>query len=108
MSAPKYVPTMHPLSADITTKLRTLRKMQRISAQALADRVTAGGYRVGRGTIASYEIGRADVLPLDYAARAAEVLATTLAALLTGSVECPACHGAQPEGFTCNTCGGAA
>jgi transcriptional regulator with XRE-family HTH domain len=99
---------MRPLSAELNQKLRRLRKLQQVSAQVLADRITAQGYPVQRTTIANYENDRAATLSVDYVAHAATALGTTLAALLAGPVECSVCRGAAPEGFTCNTCGGAA
>lgn len=99
---------MLPVSADVTTKLRTLRKEQRLSALALADSLRERGYHVTRSTIATYEILQADTVPLDYAAAAATVLGTSLVALLTGPAPCLRCNGFPPAGFTCNACGGAA
>lgn len=99
---------MLPVSADITKKLRALRQEQRISAQSLAERLTEAGYPVARSSIASYEVHRADTLPLDYAAMAAVVLGTSLTALLREPLPCSNCKGFPPHGFTCNACGGAA
>lgn len=95
-----------PVSLHVIAVLRRLRMAQRVSAQKLADRVSALGYPVGRSTIANLEANRLSAVTLDYAALAAEALGTSLAAILAGDEDCPQCRGVGPAGFTCNTCGG--
>lgn len=96
---------MRSVSAEVIDKIRALRKMQKISAQTLADRISAAGWPVSRAQVANYENQRANTLPLDFVVYAAEALGTTVHALLTEDVVCPGCAGAPPAGFTCNTCG---
>lgn len=96
-----------PLSKDLIDKLRTLRKIHGVSAQELADRMTAQGFRITRGVIANCENGRVQTLSVDHADHAARALGTTLVQLISEPAECPTCKGKPPTGFTCNTCGGA-
>lgn len=94
------------LSVEMFTKVRTLRKLQGLSAQALADRMTAQGFHVIRSVIASGESGRVRSMSVDFASHAARALGLTLIELLTEPAVCKACKGEPPAGFTCNTCGG--
>jgi transcriptional regulator with XRE-family HTH domain len=94
-----------PISAEIIGRLRILRKLTRVSAQELADGITALGFPVSRSTIANSESERKATLSLDYAVLAAQVLGSDLGALLAGPAACPTCKGEPHPGFTCNTCG---
>ncbi len=93
------------ISAEIIAKLRALRKIQKVSAQALADRMTELGYPIQRTVIANLENGRRAEVSIDHVLVAAQALGTTIAALLEAPVVCPKCSGEPPAGFTCNTCG---
>ena len=95
-----------PVSGMAIEKLRTLRKIQKMSAQGLADAVTELGLPTGRSTVANMECQRKSALTLDYAYLAAQALGTDLWTLLTAPVVCPQCKDVPREGFTCNTCGG--
>lgn len=94
------------LSAELFAKVRTLRKLQGVSAQALADRMTAQGFQVIRSVIANGESGRVRSMSVDFASHAARALGITLTELLTEPAVCKTCNGEPPAGFTCNTCGG--
>lgn len=96
----------HSLSAELFVKVRTLRKLQGVSAQALADRMTAQGFHVIRSVIANGESGRVRSMSVDFASHAARALGLTLIELLTEPAVCKSCKGEPPAGFTCNTCGG--
>lgn len=96
-----------PLSAELFAKIRTLRKIHGVSAQELADRMTAQGFEISRSVIANCESGRVRSLSVDQAEHAARALGTTLPLLVTDPANCPQCKGEPPAGFTCNTCGGA-
>lgn len=93
------------LSTELFAKVRTLRKIQGISAQALADRMNAQGFHVIRSVIANGETGRVRSMSVDFANHAARALGLTLTQLITEPAVCKACKGAPPAGFTCNTCG---
>ena len=95
-----------PVSAEVIAKLRTLRKIQKVSAQMLADRMTELGYPIQRTVIANLENGRRSEVSIDHVVVAARALGTTVLALLEEPVVCPQCKGEPPAGFTCNTCGG--
>lgn len=97
----------YSLSAELFSKVRTLRKLQGVSAQGLADRMTAQGFHVIRSVIANGEVGRVRSMSVDFASHAARALGITLTELLTEPAVCKACKGEPPAGFTCNTCGGA-
>lgn len=94
-------------STEVTANVRLLRQIKKVSAQRLADEISRLGFPVTRSMIANYEGGRRNTIPVDYLLLAAEVLDTDPLVLLLGPVQCPTCKGAPPEGFTCNTCGGA-
>jgi transcriptional regulator with XRE-family HTH domain len=96
-----------PLSADLIAKVRTLRKLQNLSAQRLADLLTEDGFPIKRSVLANMEGGRVATVSVDFLDAAARALGTDLVALLTQPVACPKCQGTPPAGFTCNTCGGA-
>ncbi|MEU3160051.1 helix-turn-helix domain-containing protein [Streptomyces griseoincarnatus] len=97
-----------PISAEIIAKLRALRKIQKVSAQQLSNRMAELGYPVARTVIANLESGRRAEISIDHVVVAAQALGTTATALLTEPVACPTCKGTPLPGFTCNTCGGAA
>lgn len=97
---------MTTLSAEVIAKIRALRKMQKLSCQTLADRMTAAGYPVSRGVLSNTETGRVAEVSVDFADAAARALGTNLTSLLAQPVACPTCHGRPLTGFTCNTCGG--
>jgi hypothetical protein len=94
-----------PLSAELFAKLRTHRRLQRVSARVLADRMTAQGFPTNRGVIANGDNGRVRSMSIDYASHAARALGLTLTRLITEPAMCSACKGEPPAGFTCNTCG---
>jgi transcriptional regulator with XRE-family HTH domain len=94
-----------PISAKVIAKLRALRKIQKVSAQQLSDRMTDLGYPVARTVIANLENGRRVEISIDHVVVAAEALGTTVLALLNDPVVCPQCKSEPPAGFTCNTCG---
>lgn len=98
-------PVTAPVSAEIIGKLRTLRKIQKVSAQMLADRMTELGYPIQRTVIANLENGRRAEVSIDHVLVAAQALGTTITDLLEAPVVCPKCAGEPPAGFTCNTCG---
>lgn len=93
------------LSSELFVKVGILRKLQGVSAQTLADRMTAQGFHVIRSVIANGETGRVRSMSVDFASHAARALGLTLAELLTEPAECKACKGEPPAGFTCNMCG---
>lgn len=94
-----------PISAEVVARLRALRKIQKVSAQRLADEVTALGFEISRVMVTNYESGKKLTIPVDFLVLASQVLGTTAAAILSGPVACPGCKGEPPAGFTCNTCG---
>jgi transcriptional regulator with XRE-family HTH domain len=93
------------ISAEVVAKLRALRKIRKVSAQQLSDRMAELGYPVARTVIANLENGRRAEVSIDHVVIAAQALDTTVEALLTEPVRCPSCKGEPPAGFTCNTCG---
>lgn len=93
------------ISSDVIAKLRALRKIQKVSAQQLSDRMTELGHPVARTVIANLENGRRSQVSIDHVVIAAQALGTTVDALLTEPVCCPSCKGEPPPGFTCNICG---
>lgn len=98
-------PATAPVSAEVIAKLRALRKMQKVSAQKLAARMTDLGYPIQRTVIANLETGRRAEVSIDHVVVAAQVLGVTVTALLNELATCPQCEGEPPTGFTCNTCG---
>ena len=99
---------VHPLSAEVIAKVRALRRIKKMSGQALTDRMTELGYPIKRSVLANTESGRVASVSVDFADTAAQALGTDLVTLLTEPVSCPSCKGEPPVGFTCNTCGGGA
>lgn len=95
-----------PISAEVIAKLRALRQIQKVSAQELAERMSAAGYPIKRSVIANLESGRREEVSVDHLVAAAQALGTTAAAILNGPMPvCPICENEPPAGFTCNTCG---
>lgn len=98
---------MAPVSARVVAGLRALRIERKISAQELADGMTAAGYPIKRSVIANLESGRRAEVSVDHLAAAAQALGVDAAALLRRvTAPCPHCKGQPPVGFTCNTCSG--
>jgi transcriptional regulator with XRE-family HTH domain len=95
-----------PVSAEVIAQLRAIRNERKVSAQELADRMTAAGYPIKRSVIANLESGRRAEVSVDHLAIAAKALGVDPAAILRRvAAPCPHCTGQPPAGFTCNTCG---
>ncbi|MET7944227.1 helix-turn-helix domain-containing protein [Streptomyces sp. NPDC005302] len=105
MSESRQRPPVQPLAAELFAKIRTLRKLQGMSVQKLADRMNAQGFKISRSQVASCEIGYRRDISVDFADHAARALGLTLVQLLFEPAVCQKCKGAVPEGFTCNACG---
>ncbi|MEU1071842.1 MULTISPECIES: helix-turn-helix domain-containing protein [unclassified Streptomyces] len=90
--------------------IRELRQGQGLSAQNLADQISEAGYPIQRGALANIESGRRKEIPIDFLVATVQALKVDLTGFLVmcGLVICPSCKGRPPEGFTCNSCGGAA
>jgi transcriptional regulator with XRE-family HTH domain len=98
-----------PVSAKVIEKLRVARQANSVSARALAEAMTEAGYPIQRSVIANLESGRRAEVSVDHLVIAARALGIDAAILLREiTAPCPRCDGTPPEGFTCNTCGGAA
>lgn len=93
-----------PVSADVIGRIRRYRLARNMSAQALADAITAAGFHIQRAQIAKLETGKAHTAPVDLVAAAAKVFSLPIAAMFHGE-PCPTCAGKPADGFTCNTCG---
>lgn len=101
--------TTLPVSARAIAKLREARRARSLSARALAESMTEAGYPIQRSVIANLESGRRSEISVDHLVIAARALGIDAASLLREiAAPCPRCEGSPPEGFTCNTCGGAA
>lgn len=95
-----------PVSAEVIAQLRAIRNELKVSAQELADRMTAAGYPIKRSVIANLESGRRAEVSVDHVAIAAKALGVDPAAIVRRvTAPCPHCTGQPPAGFTCNTCG---
>lgn len=97
-------PGQLPTSAAVIARIRSYRKAQGVSVQALADAITANGYHCLRSTLANHEGGRHQTIPVDLVCEAARVLGVPVAALLSDTA-CSVCDDKPPRGFTCNACG---
>jgi len=95
-----------PISSDVIAKLRTLRKIRKVSAQQLSDLMAELGYPVARTVIANLENGRRAEVSIDHVVIAAQALGVRVETLLGAEpIRCPHCNDVPPVGFTCNTCG---
>lgn len=94
-----------PIATRVIAELVTARRHKKISAQKLADEMTAAGYPVKRSVIANLETGRREEISVGYLAIAAQVLGIDAAAILRRSAPCPRCRNEPPTGFACITCG---
>lgn len=99
----EYPPQL-PVAAGVIARIRSHRKAQGMSVQALADAITESGYPCQRSTLANHEGGRHQTLPVDLMVAAAGVLGVPVMALLCDS-PCSVCDDSPPRGFTCNACG---
>jgi transcriptional regulator with XRE-family HTH domain len=97
-----------PIAARVVRELTALRRQCKISAQQLADRMTAAGYPINRSVIANLENGRRTEISVGYLAIAAQVLGADAAAILRRAAPCPQCANDPPAGFACRTCGAGA
>ncbi|MFI8535416.1 helix-turn-helix domain-containing protein [Streptomyces aquilus] len=94
-----------PIAARVINELTALRRQCKISAQQLADRMTAAGYPTNRSTIANLENGRRTEISVGHLAFAAQALGADAAAILRRAAPCPQCANDPPTGFVCGTCG---
>ena len=98
-----------PVSAAVINELTQIRRARKVSAQELANRMTAAGYPIKRSVIANLESGRREEISVDHLAAAALALGHSASAILRRATSpCPTCKAEPPAGFTCNTCGGGA
>jgi transcriptional regulator with XRE-family HTH domain len=96
------------VSAAVSARIQAARKNQGVTAQALADGITAQGFEISRVVIAKIEAGIRETVPVDVVVHAAHVLHVPVLSFLTDGAWCAVCGDAPPAGFTCNTCGAAA
>ncbi|MEU5772634.1 hypothetical protein ABZ819_04930 [Streptomyces venezuelae] len=100
------------VSAAVIQELATARRGHRMSAQRLAEQMTAAGYPIKRSVIANVESGRREEISVDYLSAASLALKADAAEILRRATgPCLNCKGAPPHGFICATCaaiGGAA
>ena len=94
-----------PLAEELYAKVRTLRKIRKMSVQVLADKMTAQGYPISRAYIACCETGRVRNMSVDFADHAARALGITLVQFIAEPADCGTCKGDPPAGFACTTCG---
>ncbi|WP_326797479.1 helix-turn-helix domain-containing protein [Streptomyces sp. NBC_01808] len=103
MIRPEYPPAA-AVSADVIARIRAYRIGRRMSAQKLADAITAAGYPITRAVISNQETGRVGTIPVDLVVAAAQVFGLSIAEMFEGG-PCPTCAGRPPAGFTCKACG---
>lgn len=96
------------ISAAVIARIRRARRASGMSAHALADAVTACGYKVSRETLAGAENGLRATISVDLVVHAAHVLSVPVVSLLTDQPWCERCNNNPPPGFTCNECGAGA
>ncbi|MFI1165593.1 helix-turn-helix domain-containing protein [Streptomyces sp. NPDC020801] len=94
-----------PITARVLRELTAIRRQMKVSAQELADRMTAAGYPIKRSVIANLETGRREEVSVGHLAIAAQVLGVDAATILRHAAPCPRCHNEPPAGFACQTCG---
>lgn len=94
-----------PIAARVIAELVAARRQKRVSAQKLADDMTAAGYPIKRAVIANLETGRRPELSVGHLVAAAQVLGVDAAAILRRAAPCPQCRNEPPAGFACRTCG---
>lgn len=84
---------MSQRTRDIAHAVRAIRKERGLSARAVAELVTARGFRLERNTIANLETGRRESISVDELVALHEVLNLPLAALLGVPIvpECSRC-----------------
>ncbi|MGW4648065.1 helix-turn-helix domain-containing protein [Kitasatospora sp. NPDC004289] len=96
--------TTQPTSAEVIARIRRHRLADGMSAQALADALTANGHPIARSTIAKQETGKATAITVDQVVATAQVFKIPPEALLS-DMPCAICEGEPPAGFACNLCG---
>ncbi|MFD3955959.1 MULTISPECIES: helix-turn-helix domain-containing protein [Streptomyces] len=96
------------VSATVAARLQAARKSRNMTAQALADAITARGYAVSRTVIAKVEGGIRETIPVDLVVHAAQVLHVPVLRLLTDGPWCACCNDTPPGGFSCLACGATA
>lgn len=94
-----------PITVRVVRELTALRRQAKVSAQELADRMTAAGYPIKRAVIANLESGRRAEVSVGHLAIAAQVLGADAAAILRRAAPCPQCANDPPAGYACRTCG---
>lgn len=94
-----------PIAARVIAELVAVRRAKKVSAQKLADEMTAAGYPINRGVIANLESGRRAELSVGHLVIAAQVLGIDAASVIRRCAPCPQCKNAPPDGFACKTCG---
>lgn len=93
------------VTAEVIARIRRVRRERGVSAQALADAITARGHKVSRETLAGAENGFRATISVDLLVHAARFLNVSPARLLSDGPWCAACNDSPPPGFICKECG---
>ncbi len=96
-----------PIAVRVIAALTAARRQKKISAQKLADGMTAAGYPIKRSVIANLETGRRAEISVGHLVAAAQVIGIDAALVLRQAAPCPQCQNEPPAGFACTTCGAA-
>jgi DNA-binding XRE family transcriptional regulator len=94
------------ITPELGAWLRRARKARAMTQEGLASRLASLGISARQTTIAKIEGGSFEP-SLSFALALFRLFGTTADAALGLSVTCLTCGGQPPEGYTCNTCGGA-
>ena len=87
-------------------RMKTLRRAKGLSAQSLAELVSARGFSISRSVIANLENRRGrDTMTVDEFCAFAEALGSTPEGLIGIAALCAACKDVPPPGFQCMECG---
>ena len=93
------------LTPSIVERMRFMRKVRGMSAQVLADAMTADGYKMLRTSLANLEGGARKSVSAGELVAFSRALGVPLDYWFTGEGLCQTCVNKPPAGFRCETCG---
>lgn len=97
-------PSPLPLSEKAAERIRAFRTTRRISAEKLAQELTAGGYAISRGALANIENKRFKTVPVDLLARLMWYFDVSYGGFFGGPL-CNGCRDDPPKAYICKVCG---
>lgn len=92
-----------PLSETVAARIRAFRTTRGLSAEKLAQELTAGGFKISRGVLANIENGRSRAVSVDLLHHVMAYFDVTYYDFFEGPL-CNGCRDNPPQTYICRVC----